>query len=978
MGISHWRRVLAAAVALLCAVAAPVSTAAPISGDPPFTRIAPDVDGFLQAFDAIEGPDSLIYLAHSTGVLIHDGRNWSEVPSPNQEIVRSLDHDGDSRLYVGGFDAFGYIATDATGQSRWEPLSDRIGAALNGESFADIWHTLVTPHGVFFIALHHAFRYDPATDQLQHWQHAQRYGAIAMQGNELLLQFRGEGMRRWNEGSWQPIAGTESLSELIFALVPHPDGGLLSFARDGHWRHLHANGVSTLDLPGDFPPSNRFSAGHALADGRIAAAGDDGLMYLLDISSGRFETVRIDSGYLTSLRRSADGDLLLCGQDAVFHLPWPAPWSMVGPDHGLKGPVHHVRRWGARWFALTGSGIQEAIPETDGRRMLSRDWASSEAWDLLPIDDEVALLADSYGLLEVRRNAPPRAALDDKLYVRRLLRSSHDPQRIYAGTEHGLALLHGVPGQWTLRDVHHDAGNPRYLDLLEVDAHTLLVGTERDGLHRVRLSADGNTIDSVEALGAEHGISYGPGIASASVARDSAGRVLVSTPAGLFLSVGHRFEPEALDGLNALRGEDEWLSLRFSEDGEAWAYGHRSLYHRAKAQAWKSEPIGGFMQGVISSLELAADGTALLAGSSQILIRQAQNPTVRPAPKPGPRVLLRSVSRVLADGSEQRLPLADDAAPVLAEDDQRLSFLFAMPDHHRPDAVRFQMRLNGGDNPRWSDWQYIRRVAYSALGAGDYEFQIRGRDSLNRVSAVRSYAFRIAAPWYRESWAMLAWAICGLLLLTLLIWSITWLRTRRMRAHLAQLERLVTERTAELRSANARLDEMAHLDALTKVPNRRRLDDYLRAVWAQCAERERPLSILIIDVDHFKRYNDSHGHLAGDVLLVRLANLLRPCLRRAEDLFARYGGDEFNVILPGAAEPVALALAETMRKAIVEDNLGVTISIGVACHYPEDAESVEQWLSASDKALYRAKQAGRNQVAAALPQDHDAAPNETG
>ena len=968
MGAHTWHRSSAAVWALLGAFASGASFAAPFSGDPPFTRIAPDMEGFLQAFDAVEGPDSLIYLAGSSGVLIFDGRNWDSVPSPNGEIIRSLDHDGRGRVYAGGFDAFGYVATDATGRAHWVPLSDRLGELPGGDRFADIWHTLVTPQGVFFVALRHAFHYDPANDRLRHWRHEQRFGAIGMDGDEVYLQFRGEGLRRWTGNDWLTIDGSSALDELIYALAPHPDGGLLTIARDGQWRRFHDGRVSTPELPAGFPPSNRMSSGVLLADGRIAASGDDGLMYLLDFRSGHHETVRVDSGYLMRLRRSPDGDLLLAGQDAVFHLPWPAPWTVLGPSHGLKGPIHAVRRWGERWFALTGGGVQEAVPESDGRRLANRDWAGSEAWDLLPIDGRSALLADSYELVELRHGQEPRPVLDDKLYVRALRRSAHDPGRVYAGTEHGLALLHGEPGRWALHGVHHDPGNPRYLDLLELDATTLLVGTERDGVHRVKLSADGRSIESVTRLDEAHGIDYGPGIASASLSRDAAGAVLASTPAGLYYYGDGRFVTTDLDNLAQLRAHDEWLTLRFGADGSGWAYSYRNLFFRLPGKPWQREEIGGFMDGVISSLRLAADGTVLLAGSRQVLRRLPLATAGSAVASPVPPVLLRGVIRATAQGDQQRLALAPDAAPVFAEDDERLSFLFSMPDYRRPDAVRIQMRLLGGNDERWSDWQYIRRIAFSGLGAGEYELQIRGRDSVGRHSVPRSYPFSITAPWYRESWAMVIWGLLVLAALVLLNMLVTGLRTRRMQAHLAELEALVTERTAELQRANDRLDEMAHLDALTNVPNRRRLDSYLRTVWAQCAERQRPLSILIIDVDHFKAFNDAHGHAAGDELLIRLADLLRPCLRRTEDLFARFGGDEFNVILPGAAEPVALELAEVMRRAIAESDLGVTISIGVACHYPEDAESVEQWLDASDKALYRAKHGGRNRVVAA---EHD-------
>jgi two-component system chemotaxis family response regulator WspR len=146
------------------------------------------------------------------------------------------------------------------------------------------------------------------------------------------------------------------------------------------------------------------------------------------------------------------------------------------------------------------------------------------------------------------------------------------------------------------------------------------------------------------------------------------------------------------------------------------------------------------------------------------------------------------------------------------------------------------------------------------------------------------------------------------------------------------------------------------------VANRRRLDDYLGVVWEQCRERGRPLSVLAIDVDHFKQFNDSRGHLAGDELLKQLVQRLNACLRRSEDLLARYGGEEFLVVLPGAERAVAQALAESMREALASSGLGVTISVGVASRIPAPDEPVTSVVEKADAALYQAKSAGRNCV----------------
>ncbi len=182
------------------------------------------------------------------------------------------------------------------------------------------------------------------------------------------------------------------------------------------------------------------------------------------------------------------------------------------------------------------------------------------------------------------------------------------------------------------------------------------------------------------------------------------------------------------------------------------------------------------------------------------------------------------------------------------------------------------------------------------------------------------------------------------------------------------LERSVEERTKELQEANARLERMAVTDGLTGVFNHRRFQESLHAELLRTERHQRPMGVLMIDVDFFKKVNDAMGHPAGDELLRRLAQVLGADLRQT-DLIARYGGEEFAVLLPETSKHEAMQVAERMRQAVEERiNDGstawpqtVTVSIGVAT-YPEDGKTAEAVLSAADQAMYVAKRQGRNRV----------------
>ena len=180
----------------------------------------------------------------------------------------------------------------------------------------------------------------------------------------------------------------------------------------------------------------------------------------------------------------------------------------------------------------------------------------------------------------------------------------------------------------------------------------------------------------------------------------------------------------------------------------------------------------------------------------------------------------------------------------------------------------------------------------------------------------------------------------------------------------AQLEaktRALEAANVHLANAIETLHRISTEDGLTGVSNRRHFDDTLAREWRRAMRSAAPLSLLMVDVDHFKAFNDQHGHQAGDEILRRVAQMLRDAIHRAADLVARYGGEEFVVLLPETNEADARALAESLRTSIAET--AVTVSIGAATMIPErDRNTFEHLVRIADEALYEAKRAGRNCV----------------
>lgn len=176
---------------------------------------------------------------------------------------------------------------------------------------------------------------------------------------------------------------------------------------------------------------------------------------------------------------------------------------------------------------------------------------------------------------------------------------------------------------------------------------------------------------------------------------------------------------------------------------------------------------------------------------------------------------------------------------------------------------------------------------------------------------------------------------------------------------------LLLKRRADL------LENLAHVDSLTGIANRRRFDESLLLELRRCQRNHLPLSVLLIDIDHFKQYNDHYGHGMGDTCLTRVAATMAKSLGRAGDLIARYGGEEFAVILPGGDIDNARSIAERLCQAIRDLRMPhihgagldyLTISIGVSSCLPGVDTGTDALLEAADKQLYAAKAAGRNTI----------------
>lgn len=355
-----------------------------------------------------------------------------------------------------------------------------------------------------------------------------------------------------------------------------------------------------------------------------------------------------------------------------------------------------------------------------------------------------------------------------------------------------------------------------------------------------------------------------------------------------------------------------------------------------------------------------ADGTIYFSSTGAIF---GYNPSKAAEESPKPPVY---VTELIAANDEKLVsPIALTKKPIrLRYWENSVEFRFAALHYANPQANQFAFKLEGFDK----DWTYsgsANTAKYTNLPGRSYVFRVKAANSLgawNEVGA--SIGLNVETPLWLSPWAY-AFYMVVVILVGYLLASLR--DTVALKRKVAELS---TTKLA-LESANAKLKELSSADSLTGLANRRAMDSELATAWAFAIRAAMPISGLIIDIDHFKKFNDVFGHQAGDECLRKVTQSMRTQLERDTDAIARYGGDEFFLFLPSTESRGARMIAERMLKAVMDlkipsadpipENV-VTVSIGYATLYPIPGDRSEALIAKADEALYRAKEGGRNRA----------------
>ncbi len=934
MGLSRWNwKAKIGSWILIFAGMSESGLGAGFVGKPPIERFEIPLQVYPSHFAIEQTADGRVHVGSHDGILSFDGERWSLLKT-NGQLVRSLATTG-NRLYVGGYDTYGYVDRDPGGYATYTDLSAQRAATSAPDGFADIWRIAVTDDGVFFVALHHVFTFDPETGQQRYLSHPGRFGGIAQCNGKTWLQFRGEGFRRWIDGAWQPMPHTNSLNELISIVLPESSQSCLALGNSGLHR-LTESSVERLPLP-DRTPLQWFHQGIRLPDGSLAVSTSVGQVFLLSANDQQWRTIPVHSGFLTDIDYN-DGALLVAATTTIYRFAWPNAFSTFGTTDARRSSLTGARQVNDRLLLFSDADVWQ-LPDQGGAAAIQPlQLTQSSSYDWLAVDG-TQLLAEGHALVELA--AAPRV-VDPSVYPRLLVADRFRTSSVFVGTEHGLRQMRKAGG-WTLQPDPAPLDGMLVTSLVQPDRHSVWIGS-RNGVWRHRLDDSGRVLAGVRV---ELPQSDDP---EAHIYMDGE-QLIASNARGIYAWDNDRFlpEPRFSDLIDLRTRSDEALQLVIDPHNKRrWAFTSTELF--TDRGQWRSIPFRYSNIGpIIEALPINAS-TLLVVGLDGVM--QYQDHLEAPH-RAVAKLQFTSVTMVTANGSERPLPLAPQDRVSLAPDDIGVRFQFALSGL-RTGKTLYRGRLFPYEQ-EFSEWASSAGYTYTRLRPGEYELEVQARDEHGTVLSMPPYRIAFSPKWHELTTVRIMASALAVALLAVLGWLMYRHRTRVLR-------RLVAERTEALAQANRKLSDLAHQDALTQIPNRRRFDEYFSALWSTCGQNGRHLALLLIDVDHFKAYNDRHGHAAGDDLLRALARVLAAALRRNEDLIARYGGEEFAVIMPGAQLDAAVATGELLRKVVANANLDVSVSIGVASAKPSLDPNQAELFERADKALYRAKEGGRNRV----------------
>jgi diguanylate cyclase (GGDEF)-like protein len=925
-----------------------------LEGAPLMTRYLPQDYSSSSGHSTIASDKTgRIYVGNSEGVLRFDGTQWELTELPGRSEAREILAARDGKLYVASFDTFGVLNTDNSGQLQYQELVTASKFDLGKQSLGIVWAVVQTQQGVYFQAENFLFfvSYDRKT--FKHWPLDENVRTVFSYRNQVYARIEGKGFCAFQEGEFLLEKGGEQFKHLpVGAVIDEGDWGLL-VTSEGFFRS-DARGIRQLgNIEVKALKDSKINSATRLSDNSIAVGTTNGEVLRFDTAFHLLQKIKAGNFAVLAMKADVDGGLWLATEGDILRIAMPSPWSKYDEAMGVAGNVYDFE-WhrGLLWF-VGSNGVSQIRHGEDGiHKAMRLPWLSQEAFTIKSTGNDLLIgHRDGLMVLDQGQNTPRHLKTPENETVFNLIEAQNNPDLMYAISDHYLFILSKRPGQWQiLRQHSFDQIDPA--EVIELKPGELWIGNSRGQPEQWIIDTNSLEVKSKKRFGAAQGF---PAATVTQRLYRFDDHIHAVTGDKDYRFNGTRFELMNTPPFSLMTRPYE-ISVLENETG-AYAYSSREILYKAKnANQWKIVRSGLTNSAGYNNLKFNQDGVLRMSSWDGILqyVPSAEKTAAKPL-----TLKFAYVDAISVDG-KTTLALPTDtrvkAAEVPAGHNMKLRFEMINLDS----AVDYRYRLNQVSK-EWSAWS-DRDLFIRALPPGDYAFDLQAKTRAGQIADTVTYRFRVLPFWYERLWVRIAGILLVLASVFLISQALIRARTARYRSANIELETKISERTHELEIANQRLSELVTEDALTGVANRRALEQGLQREWFRCLDLKLCLSAMMIDVDHFKRYNDKHGHLEGDKVLREIAQSLQFEHDSQRELFARFGGEEFALLLPGISLEETLRRAELIRSKINKFPNDISVSIGVAGFVPSLHVEKNSLLRRADAALYRAKRLGRNRV----------------
>lgn len=754
----------------------------------------------------------IIYVANTNGILTFDGSNWGEIETANGKQAKSIGIDGEGKIFVGGYDDFGYLKLDSLGGVRFQSLLELVPEDSRG--FQDVWSTQCTKDGVFFQANDFIFRY--ANDSVQVLPKSARlfHTSWTVRGQFYVRQ-HGLGIQTFEDDKLQFVEGTELYAKQVART-------LLPLGDDDFWLSESSGKIQSL-IDGELSMESEFIkniqkstgvafmiSGRQLQDGGFVLNSLGEGSFIFDSSGNLQYHLTKKKGIVDNTANETlidkDNNLWIATGAGISHILLNHGMTFAGDEFGVDRKVNDAILKGDQLHLATVTGIFE---EVDG----SFEWiyeTGIETFDMEIVQGKLYGIFESY-VAEVTPDGQKKY-VGGNWPLWRMIALKNSPGYYISGVYNRGLILYQDNGKELVEVTKIGGYRGNAANIVEDSDGNLWVSDGSMKIDRVTLNSELDSVVQINTYGIAHGLSKDEGNHVLPFVSENEPTPLFASGDSYYEFISEKDTFIIYEPLKDLAKGGKGLPFLQTTNGDIYTYsGGKPVRYLYEDEAFQADTLSLLKLKSRAQKIVEIQPGNLIFCTSKGLIQLRESIETNPSGSTF-RTLVRKVtsSEFLLHGGITNTNSFEDQIRKLQYENNSLRFTFSSTYYDNPELTQYQYRLEGYED-EWSEWTEARYKEYTNLNEGKYTFSVRAKNQYQKIGSTDSFSFYIIPPWYRSSLSYATY----LGVLIMIIWGLIRLNTRRLEAENRKLEKVVTERTEEiekqkeeLKSKNQQLIEL--------------------------------------------------------------------------------------------------------------------------------------------------------------------------